>query len=287
MDAKKNIAVIIRVFSRIDDALALIHVIRQNWITHNYTLFVSYNGRGNGHIFPDGSLNGVQLIEFSSNSGHRTGAQDLLLASFDYIDEQFDYAIFTEADVWVLDENLILEALASDCDIATTIWVESRQSMAVDFFVIKQTYLAKNKELFNWKSLSPETAFSNYLTQHQASIHIFNSMRPIHAPKMMQIVLSFLHIGKPYNTGRFNLLSKANVLTHHIEDLPNGIVKKKALANALIKTDLFLLPKKTSHIQLNFFEKYIQQIGKYFPQSAWLKKAYWKSLKDSSYFSAK
>lgn len=281
MSSKKNIAVVIRVFSRIEDTLGLIHIIREKWTSHNYTIFVSHNGRKSGFVFPENSLQGVTLIEVEENLGHLGGAGSLVYAAFDHITEDFDYAIFIESDFWVLDENLILEPLTSDFDVACTIWVESHKSMGVDFFILKQSYLAKNKELLNWGKSShaerifPENIVAEYYVKTQAKVHIIQSLRPIHVPKLETKLMRILPVKDSYDNRRFRLFPKASVVTHHIENIPNGIVTKKQIANALAQEEIF---KDVTPYTLRFMEKNIQQIARFFPQSSWFRKEYWKSF---------
>jgi len=281
MSSKKNIAVVIRVFSRIEDALGLIHIIREKWTSHNYTIFVSHNGKKSAHIFPENSLHGVTLIEVEENSGHLGGAGSLVYEAFDHITEDFDYAIFIESDFWVLDENLILEPLTNDFDVACSIWVESIKSMSVDFFILKQSYLAKNKELLNWGKSShteriyPENIVAEYYIKTQAKVYIIQSLRPIHAPSSMRKLVKVLPAKNSLCGGRFRLFPKASVVTHHIENIPNGIVRKKQIANALAQEEIF---KDVPPYTLRFMEKNIQQIARFFPQSSWFRKEYWKSF---------
>lgn len=276
---KKKVAVIIRVFSRIEDALGLIHIIRTQWKSHEYTLFVTHNGKESGFVFPENSLDDVNLIEVKENSGHRTGAKDLLLASFDYLDADFDFIAFIESDFWLLNEGLMLEAIEANKDIASTIWVESRKSIAVDFFVVKPDFILKHKALFDWDVRSPETSFGQYLREHKAEMYIFQTLRPIHAPSSMRGSLKFLPFGSSYEGGRFRLFEEAKVLSHHVEELEKGIRTKRTLANKLAQKEIFSVEKVDTSYKLALFEKNIQKIARFFPQSAWFKKSYWQSLK--------
>ncbi len=255
----KNIAVIIRVFSRVQDTKCLVEIIKKKWTTHNYTLFVAFNGASAGHKLDDYVYENAQVLEVNNNSGHRTGARDLVQNAYNHIknDNNFDYLLFVESDFWLLDERLILEGIESDKDLATTIWIEQRSSLAVDFFLLKKQALATHTELLNWQD-SPETDFRNAVRNAGLSVHVFNALRSIHAPSSMKKILK--NSFKPcfYEGGRFRIFEKAKVVTHHIEDLESGLDEKKSIANSVLQEDFF------------------ENIALFFPQGSWLRKKMWK-----------
>ncbi len=273
----KSIAVIIRTYSRVEDTKALVEIIKKKWKNNNYTLFIAHNGKKDGYFLDPSLSENATILEYDNNSGHRTGARDLVQNAYAHIENNnnFEYILFIESDFWLLDEKLLCDAIKSKKDISTSIWIEKRQSLGVDFFLVKKAYLDANKELLNWAD-SPETdmkrAFDkNIEKQGKASLYIFDELRPIHAPSLMRkIFKSFLKLSH-YEGGRFRIFPEAMAVTHHIEDLENGIDEKKALANALLGEVFFQTNIKK---KLSFLDKNIVKIAKHFPNSAIFKKNY-------------
>ncbi len=271
----KNIAVIIRTYSRVEDTKALVEIIEKKWKKNNYTLFIAHNGKKDGYLLEPCLSEYATILEYENNPGHRTGARDLVQNAYAHIENNndFEYILFIESDFWLLDEKLILNAIEADKDMATSLWIEKRQSLGVDFFLVKKAYIDKNKELLNWAD-SPETdmkkAFDESVgTNGKASVYIFDELRPIHAPSLMRKLFKSIFKARHYEGGRFRIFPKAMVVTHHIEDLVNGIEEKKALANALLEEEFFITEKKAT---LSYLDRNIVTIAKYFPNSAFFKK---------------
>ena len=128
MNSIKNIAVIIRVYSRVDDVKALVNIISTYWKRHNYTLFIAHNGAKDGYVLDSSVHEYAEIIEISENSGHRSGTTDLVKTAYNHIKSRtdFDYILFVESDFWLFDEMVIEKALLQDKDIATSIWVEKK-----------------------------------------------------------------------------------------------------------------------------------------------------------------
>ncbi len=266
----KNIAVIIRVYSRVEDAKALVQIIKDFWNMHNYTLFIAHNGKKDGYVLDDETKDKAEVIEFNTNTGHRTGARDLVQKGYAYIKEncEFDYVLFIESDFWLFDETLIDKAIQSGKDLATSIWIEKRQSLGVDFFLVKKEFIDVHPNILDWDK-SPETDMRDQFNKAQGSLFIFEELRPIHAPSLMRKTLKNFLKNTHYEGGRFRLFTKAKAISHHVEDLQYGIQTKKAIANALIEQNYF---QNIYSYSLTFFDKNAQQIAAYFPQASWFKK---------------
>ncbi len=257
----KNIAVIIRTYSRVDDAKALVDIIRNLWTQHNYTLFIAFNGATDGYVLDKSLADSAEIIEVTGNLGHIPGARQLVQQGYEYIknNNEFDYIIFIESDFWLLDEALILEALASQKSLATTIWGEHTLSLAVDFFIVKKDFLDNHPQLISWPTI-PELDMRDELAKIGEEVYIFENFRPISVPSpMRQLLGSFLPeticFGK-----RFVLFSEAKALSHHVECLKEGIVSKKAIANTLLNRQFF--PNIPPHC-LSFWDKYARVLARY------------------------
>ncbi len=266
----KNIAVVIRTYSRISDTVELVKIIKDLWKKHNYTLFIAHNGKKDGFILPQEVLEYAEIIEVENNLGHRTGAKSLVNVGYSHIKNlnNFDYILFIESDFWLLDDNIIHKAIQADKDISTSIWIEKRQSLGVDFFLVKKYFIDAYPNLLDWQA-SPETDMRDAFRLSKGSLYIFNELRPIHAPSLMRKTMKSLFKNTYYEGGRFRLFLDAPALTHHIEDLEKGMETKKNLANTLLGKKYF--PENSAYA-LTFFERNMQKIAAYFPQASWFKK---------------
>ncbi len=265
----KNIAVIIRVYSRVEDTKELVHIIKDKWKLNNYSLFIVHNGANDGYLLDEELANYADILEVTTNSGHRTGARDLVKGGYNYIKkrEDFDYVLFIESDFWIFDDKLIQAAIQSDKDLATTIWIEKRKSLGVDFFLVKKPFIDEHSSILDWDK-SPETDMRDNFNKTNGKLHIFKELRPIHAPSLMRKTFKNLFSPTHYEGGRFRIFIKAKTVSHHIEDLTNGMNDKKSIANAMLGYDYF---KNSAKYTLTFLDKYAQKIAAYFPQASWYK----------------
>lgn len=270
-DNKKNIAVLIRAYSRILDTEALLHIIKTKWIKHKYTVFIVHNGANDGHTATNYMKENSHYIQVKENTGHRTGAASLVKEGFNVLKKRNDFShyIFIESDFWLLDDNLIYNYLKkmdkNKTKIAAAIWVEKIRSVAVDFFIADADYLKKNSLLLDWDNHA-EQYFAKYIPHEDLTI--IEELRPTHLPKLARFLNLSIQL---VDGGRFRIFPKAIALTHHIETLASdknkAIQIKKGLANSLAKTEIFPAiqnvpaPQKLS----------IQYFSKFIPQSWWIK----------------
>ena len=141
---------------------------------------------------------------------------------------------------------------------------------------MKKAFIDAHPEILNWAA-SPETDMRDHVKNSGGSVYIFEELRPIHAPSLMRKLCMPLLTPIIYEGGRFRLFVAPKVVTHHVEDLPEGMHTKKALANTLAKS-LTNISKgepfftDAPYYELTWFEKNIQNIARYFPQSTWFKR---------------
>lgn len=271
MENKKNIAILIRTYSRILDTEALIHIIKTKWVKHNYTIFVVHNGENDGYPATKYIKNNSHYIPVQENTGHRTGAAKLVQEGFNVLktQENFSHYIFIESDFWLLEDSLIDNYLKkldkNKTKIAAAIWVEKIRSVAVDFFIADAEYLQKNSQLLDWDNHA-EQYFANHIpSEYLTSIE---ELRPTHLPRLARCLNLSIQL---VDGGRFRIFPQAPALTHHIETLDSDKEKavqiKKGLANSLAKTEIFPaiqnvpLPPKL----------FMQYFSKVIPQSWWIR----------------
>ncbi len=266
---RERIAVIIRVYSRISDAEALIHIIRTNWVHNDYEIFVVHNGEADGFLATP-LLKECNYISVNSNSGHRSGATDLVKAALNRISDSsgFNKYVFIESDCWVIDDKIITEALlgmkANNKHCAIYIWVPKRYSFAVDFFIIDSEFAKSHEELFDWDD-HPERYFSRVARKET---YLMRNMELVHAPTILNhFNLSPLVLSR----GRFRIFPKALTITHHLEEMgfednKKALEVKKGLANTLAKKEIFKdvpfyrIPKDIHY----------KTIARFIPQKHWL-----------------
>ncbi len=271
MENKKNIAILIRTYSRISDTEALIHIIKTKWPKHNYTIFVVHNGENDGYLATEYIKKNSYYIQVKENTGHRTGAASLVKEGFNVLktQENFSHYIFIESDFWLLNDNLIDNYLRktdkNKTKIAATIWVEKIRSIAVDFFIADAEYLKKNSQLLDWDNHAEQ-----YVAKHlpYEELTIIDELRPTHLPRLARCLNLSIQL---VDGGRFRIFPKAPALTHHIEtldpDKEKAIQIKKGLANSLAKTKIFPAIQDIPTPP----KLYLQYFSKFIPQSWWIK----------------
>lgn len=269
---KKNIAVLIRTYSRILDTEALIHIIKTKWTRHQYTIFVVHNGENDGYPATEYIKDNCTYISVAENTGHRTGAASLVQEGLKVLKTQqaFSHYIFIESDFWLLDDVLIDNYLKKkekeNIKLVSTIWVEKKRSLAVDFFIIDAAYLNINSHLLEWDNHAEQYFAKNIPCEE---VTIIQELRPIHLPKLVRRLVNVPI--ELVDGGRFRVFPKAPALTHHIEtlsgDKEEAIQIKKGLANALAETEIF------SAVQGVSLPKYmwLQNTAKFIPQSWWIR----------------
>ena len=266
---REKIAVIIRVYLRISDCEALIHIIRKNWVLNDYEIFVVHNGEEDGHQATQ-IIKECNYIRVISNSGHRSGAKDLVKAALQKVSTstKFTKYIFIESDCWVLDDKIVLDALNgmknNNKFCASYIWVPKRYSFAVDFFVIDANFANNHPELFEWDE-HPERYFSRLAS---TDTYLLSSMELVHAPSILNhLNISPLVLSK----GRFRIFPKSLTITHHLEEMglennTKALEVKKGLANTLTKKEIF---KDTAPYRIPK-DIYFKTLAQYIPQKHWL-----------------
>lgn len=265
----KDISVIIRVYDRMEDLAVCIESIRSYWSRYNYFLIVVGNGKSNGFTIPEQVKNSAdRVIELEENLGHIDGNAQLLLAGIDYIPTDSRYTIILEADTWIFSDELIDRYIKmldnSDAVWASSEWVKKYWSLGLDFSIIKTEFLKNNTNIFRFGS-NPEAYVCNYLRENGHSFMYIKENMPVHIPKSMRFMQT--NFG-----GRFRSFPCAKMITHHIEDLENGMNSKKLLANHCIGKKVFPLGNSFAigfeHLKLLI----LRFVAIIVPKSTWLRK---------------
>lgn len=266
---KDIISVIIRVYDRMADLTVCVESIRSYWSRYNYFLIVVGNGKVNGFTIPEQVRNSVdRVIELEENLGHIDGNAQLLLAGIDYVPVDSRYTIILEADTWIFSDELIDRYVKmldnSDAVWASSEWVKKYWSLGLDFSIIKTEFLKNNTNIFRFGS-NPEAYVCNYLRKNGYSFLYIKENMPVHIPKSMRFMQT--NFG-----GRFRSFPCAKMITHHIEDLENGITTKKLLANYCLGKKIFPLGNSLL-IKTHYIKQVLLRLTALIaPQSSWIRK---------------
>ena len=269
-----KIAVLLRVYNRIEDLKICVELIRKNWIIHDYYVIIVTNGVNDGFIISDETAKKADFVyTLDDNVGHFSGNSQLLISGINIIPSDCDYTIILEADTWLFSDKIISKYITllqnKPAVWASAEWLDKYYSLAVDFAIINTSYLKKNPLIFKFQK-NAESVVYNYLHHdHQSIIYIKEAM-PVHFPKLLRYF---------YNPslGRMRCFSQVPMITHHIEDLKEGIEEKKAYGNVTAGYNIF------SNINIKVFTrkflKFIEFLIVITPRSTWVQKKKLRKIK--------
>lgn len=247
MGSRKSVCVIIRVYSRVEDLVCNLEIIRKTWTSNDYYIIVSGNGKEDGYKIPEiVSTLADKVLESEKNDGHYKGNARLILNSIPNIPKNCEYTILLEADTWKYSDVLISEYIEK-MDKTGAVWSSARWfyrlcSNATDFAILNTKFLISNSQIVDFKYL-PECWVSNFLADNNKKGIYINELKPIQLPVYIK--------NFPYApNGRFNTFPKAQMVTHHIEDLAAGMNEKKYYFNLISGLDFF----ETSYSKNTKFE---------------------------------
>lgn len=236
-----KVAVLIRVYDRIEDLKYNLQIISDTWTENDYYIIVVSNGEGNGYeIFPESISLIDKLIILKENAGHRKGNSQLLMEGIQYIPVDCDYTLILEADTWVYGDMIVskytkLLSETSHAVWASADWYDKYYALATDYAIIKTDYIKTNPGIFDFE-LFPECHIANFLRDTDAGYIWITENMPVHVP-------SYVRYGYPYvpniKEGRFYIFPQSKMVTHHIEYLKEGMAKKKKYFNIITNSDYF------------------------------------------------
>lgn len=264
-----NIAIILRVYDRIEDLELNIQIINDLWTKHNYKIYIVFNGESNGYKLSDNITTKIeQIIILKENAGHLKGNSQLLLEGMKNIDiKLFDYLIILEADTWLMGDTLVDKYIhkleQSNAIWASSQWVENRYSVGVDFAIIDAKFISEHyKKMFTFTTMA-EMWMAEYMMSINAKFLFIKELMPVHRPSLIKSI---------YNAdgGRLRVFPLANMVTHHIENLNGGMLKKKELADSVYGNNYFT---DNSNLTVKYYLYLILQLVlKIIPRSSWIKK---------------
>lgn len=265
----KSIAVIIRVFDRVEDLKHNLGIIRNTWTNNNYYIIVTSNGRNAGYVIDEQTHSLVdKLVELDGNSGHLTGNSDLLLAGIPHIPNNTDYVIILEADTWLYTDRLINRYIAklanSNAVWASARWYDRFYSLATDFAIIDANFLKAQNDILKFTDY-PECYVAEYILNSKLKyIHIWENM-PVQLPGYI----------KKYPLapkGRFFAYPFSQLVTHHVELVANGFATKMRHFNIVARTNYFTEQKVAFKWLLFLYFCKLHTLTLLLPKRTWLSK---------------
>jgi len=239
----KKLCIVIRVYNRIEDLGYCIDIIRDTWKQFGCYIITVANGSSQGFVVADEiKAKSDKFINLEVNAGHYKGNAQLLTESLPYIPEDCSYTVLLEADTWIYGDELIkkyTERLATE----GAVWASSQffsyaLNLATDFAIVDSSFIKSHPEVVDFEGI-PEYYVARLLQKAGFKFIYINEIKPVNLP---------LYIRKyPFApSGRFNIFPRAKMVTHHIEELPDGMEEKKAYFNIIAGKYYFDIAKHLS-----------------------------------------
>lgn len=279
MESKVKIAVLIRVYDRIEDLRYNLDIIKNTWTENDYYVIVVSNGKTKGYVIPDELTSKIdKLVILETNKGHLKGNSQLLHEGVNYIPHDCNYTLILEADTWLYKDRLISKyvKILSESDVvwASADWYDKYIALATDFAIIKTDYIKNNPDLFQF-GLYPECYISNYMRDNGDKYIWIKENMPVHVPSY---VLKYPYVHN--HERRFYAFPASQMVTHHIEYLKNGMEQKKQYFNIIAQTDYFK-DVNTKNKKISLFKiKFWRGLSHLLLKRSWYSKKRYKNLEN-------
>lgn len=263
-----RLCVVLRVHTRMADLETLVGIIGRHWTLPRHLLVVS-NGAAAGVAVPERVQQAVDdVLELAHNAGHIGGNAQLLQAALPRIPQDCPYTLLIEADTWLFDDHLLrryLERLEhTGAAWASAEWQDRWHSVALDLALVRTQVLREHPELLDFRQHA-ECSVANRLDALGLARLPVTELMPVHIPALLRKVWN--HWG-----GRFRCFPEGPLVTHHSEDLPEGLRTKRAEANRTLGRAEF------SDVPAEYWAAArgritaLRKLARWVPRSAWLKR---------------
>ena len=277
-----KITILIRVYDRVEDLKYNLQIIRDTWKENDYYIIVVSNGKKKGYLIDPDSLELIdKLVDLEENAGHRKGNSQLLMEGVKYIPADSEFTLILEADTWVYGDSIqtkYTKLLKEQPNAvwASADWYDKYYALATDFALIKSDYIREYPGIFNFE-LFPECYISNFLRDTKKDYIWIRENMPIHIP-------SYMRFGYPYvpniKEKRFYVFPKTKTVTHHIEYLEGGMLKKKKYFNIVANTDYFNDVKTPCRSWNRFKMNFWRELSTLFFKRSWYSDKTYKVIED-------
>lgn len=274
-----KVAIIIRVYNRIEDLENNLKIIRNTWTENAYYIIVVSNGYSHGYTISEEAKTLIdELVILEENAGHKKGNSQLLIEGLQYIPKGYDYTMILEADTWVYKDTTVskyIQLMEKSPNVvwSSADWYDKQYGLAVDIAIIKTNYLLDNPKLFDFE-LFPECYISNYLRDTNAGYIWIKENMPVHIPSY---VPKYPYVNNSKEK-RFYVFPNARMVTHHIEYLKGGIEQKKRYFNIVSGIDYFPEGKVNSKRWELFKMKFWTNMSRLFIKKSWFFKKIYKEV---------
>lgn len=276
-----KIAVLIRVYDRIEDLKYNLQIISDTWKENDYYIIVVSNGRSNGfEVLPESLPFIDKFIVLEQNAGHRKGNSQLLMEGIKAIPADCAFTLILEADTWMYGDTIISKYTGllknSKAVWASADWYDKYYALATDFAIVKTDYIRRNPGIFDFE-LFPECHITNFLRDTNAEFIWITENMPVHVP-------SYVNYKYPYvpniKEGRFYVFPKSKTVTHHIEFLKGGMSQKKGYFNIIANCDYFSDIKTGNKGWNRFKMRFWTGLTKLFIKRSWYSKKTYKDIEE-------
>lgn len=275
-----KVAVLIRVYDRIEDLKYNLQIIRDTWRLNDYYVIVVSNGKSKGYDVDEESLELIdKFVLLEHNAGHRKGNSQLLMEGMKYIPDSCDFTLILEADTWLYGDVLIskyanLLAHSPDKVWASADWYDKYYALATDIALIKTDYIKNNPGIFDFE-LFPECHIANFLRETNSGFIWIRENMPVHVP-------SYVKYGYPYvpniKEGRFYVFPESRMVTHHVEYLAEGMIQKKRYFNIVSNFDYFIDGKAGFKSWKRFKMNFWRGLTRFMLKRSWYSKKTYKEI---------
>ncbi len=266
-----KVAILIRVYDRVEDLKHNLRIISDTWKENDYYTIVVSNGKNNGYeVTPDSLPLIDKLVILEENAGHRRGNSQLLMEGIKYIPSDCKYTLILEADTWMYCDSVISKytSLLDKSDFAvwaSADWYDKYYALATDFAIIKTQYIIKNPGIFDFE-LFPECHISNFLRDTNAGYLWIKENMPVHVPSYVKYKYPYIPNIKE---GRFYVFPKSKTVTHHIEYLKGGMEQKKRYFNIIADYNYFTETRSNNKSWNRFKMKFWIGLSKLLVKRSW------------------
>ena len=186
-----NICVLVRVYNRLADLAVCLEAIRTHWRLHRYHVVVLSNGRRDGYPLPAHLGSPVAVaVECDAGLGHVAGNSRLLLEGVRHIPGDCDYTVLLEADTWVHTDSVLDRYLGrmktTGAVWASAEWVEKFQSLAVDFALVRSSFVRDHPDVFEFPAHAEYHVAKHLADRRVPFLHMREHM-PVHVPRAMRM----------------------------------------------------------------------------------------------------
>lgn len=266
-----KVAILIRVYDRVEDLKHNLQIISDTWKENDYYTIVVSNGKSNGYeVTPDSLPLIDKMVTLEVNAGHRRGNSQLLMEGIKYIPSDCRYTLILEADTWMYGDRVISKytSLLDNSDFAvwaSADWYDKYYALATDFAIIKTQYIIKNPGIFDFE-LFPECHISNFLRDTNAGYLWIKENMPVHVPSYVKYKYPYIPNIKE---GRFYVFPKSKTVTHHIEYLKGGMEQKKRYFNIIADYNYFTETRSNNKSWNRFKMKFWIGLSKLLVKRSW------------------